>query len=87
MESLQNHTLIHPDNCAATLDQVSHIAQAQGVKSRAELVNMLHFLKAQGNLLFFPGSDQLNDLVSLLFFPGSDQLNDLVSLLFFSGSD
>ena len=64
-ESLQNHTQVNPENCASTLDDVARIAKAQGVHDFTELVNMLHFLKAQGNLLFFPRSEELSDLVIL----------------------
>ncbi len=64
-ESLSNHTQMHPDNCTASLDEVAHIAMTQGVSSKAELVNMLHFMKAQGNLLFFPNEQHLKNLVVL----------------------
>ncbi len=64
-EALISHTQVHPNNCTATLDEVAHIAMTQGVDSRTELENMLHFLKAQGNLLFFPNDRQLQDMVVL----------------------
>ena len=64
-ESLNNHTQMHPDNSTASLDQVAHIAMTQGVNSKAELLNMLHFMKAQGNLLFFPTEEHLKNLVVL----------------------
>ena len=64
-ESLTNHTQMHPENCTATMDQVAHIAMTQGVNSKAELLNMLHFMKAQGNLLFFPTEQHLKNVVVL----------------------
>ena len=64
-ESLSNHTQRHPDNCTASLDEVSLIAMTQGVNTKVELINMLYFMKAQGNLLFFPTEQHLKNIVVL----------------------
>ncbi len=66
LESLQNHAQMDPEEKSVTsLEDVAKIARAQGVTGQMELNNMLHFLKAQGSLLFFPESDELKDLVVL----------------------
>ena len=64
-ESLHNHIQINPDNSVASIEDVSTIARAQGITTRRELANMLHFLKAQGSVLFFPQLHGLDDLVIL----------------------
>lgn len=65
-ESLQNQMQIDPvEHSVCNISEVARIAHAQGVKTETDLRNMLHFLKAQGSLLFFPRSDILKDLVVL----------------------
>ena len=64
-ESLQNHVQLNRDNCASTMTAVVQIAKVHGVHEEQDLTNMLNFLKAQGNLLFFPQVQELSDLVIL----------------------
>lgn len=64
-QSLQNKVQQQPDDCAATFSEVAQIAAVQGVHEKSELVNMLQFFKAQGNLLFFPQVEDLDNLVIL----------------------
>jgi len=37
-----------------TLDELKNIASVQGVSDAHELLNMIHFFRAQGRLLYFP---------------------------------
>ena len=64
-ESLQKHIEVRPEECVVTLDDVAKLAKVQGVKKRTDLVNMLHFLKAQGSVLYFPNEPDLQEMVIL----------------------
>ena len=64
-ESLQKHTQVNSDNALTTLDEVARIARAHGINDKVQLMNMLQFLKAQGNVLYFPQLDNLQDTVIL----------------------
>ena len=65
LESVKSHAELSPEQSVVALDEVARLAAVQGVKERSELNNMLHFLKAQGSVLFFPQSEELQDLVVL----------------------
>ena len=62
-ESLKNHSF--NNLCVASLSEVSEIARAHSISGRTELLHMLHFLKAQGSVLYFPQLEALEDTVIL----------------------
>ena len=64
LQSLQNHIEVNPNNCISNVAQVTKLAAIQGVKNH-EIVHMLNFFKAQGHVLFFPKTENLDDLVIL----------------------
>ena len=64
LQSLQNHTEVNPNDCISNIAQVTKLAAIQGVK-QTEIVHMLSFFKAQGHILFFPETANLEDLVIL----------------------
>lgn len=64
-ETLRNHVVRNPDGCLQTVERIGRFAEAHGVNDRSDLVNMLHFFRAQGSLLYLPLLSDLEEIVVL----------------------
>lgn len=64
-ETLRNHVVRNTDSCLQTVERIWRFAEAHGVNERTDLVNMLHFFRAQGSLLYLPQLSDLEEIVVL----------------------
>lgn len=64
-ETLRNHVARNPDSRLMTVERIRRFAEAHGINDRTDLVNMLHFFRAQGSLLYLPRLSDLEEIVVL----------------------